>query len=148
MQVVDIMTANPHVVLPDDSVVNAAIAMRDLDVGVVPVVADRGTMRPIGVLTDRDIATRHVAAAHHHDCAARDAMTGGCLAVVRDTDDVGAALRAMRNAAVHRVLVTNSQGRLVGIVGTADLLRAAEDISHERVTSLMEALAEPAVLER
>ena len=61
MKASDIMTSNPEVVTPAESVVHAAEIMRDCEIGFVPVVADRESMRLLGVITDRDIAVRHVA---------------------------------------------------------------------------------------
>jgi CBS domain-containing protein len=148
MRVVDVMTPNPRVVEPDEPLLFAAEAMRDLDVGFVPVVDSRSTMKPVGVITDRDIAVRHVAAAHHRDCPARDVMTSGRLVTVRPRDSVEDVIHALNCAAVRRALVIDGDGRLVGVVATADLLRAGAAIGHERVESLLESLAQPTVLQR
>jgi CBS domain-containing protein len=148
MLVTEIMTPAPVVVTGDEPLLHAAELMRDHDVGIVPVVEDRGTMKPIGVITDRDITIRHVAVAHHHDCPATAVMTGGRLDCVQPTDDVQAVLQAMKRDAVHRVLVTDRRGRLIGIVATADLLRHAQEIGRDRIDEVLEALAEPVALPR
>ena len=148
MRVVDVMTPHPRVVGPDEPLLAAAEIMRDLDVGFVPVVEDRTGLKPIGVITDRDIAIRHVAAAHHRDCPARDVMTMDRLVCVRPRDDVEVLIRAMKRAAVRRALVIDDEGRLVGVVATADLLRAAHEIGHDWLDALVEAIAQPAMLQR
>ena len=63
-------------------------ALRDSDVGVVPVVEDQGSMRLRGVVTDRDIAIRVVAEGRNGDTSTRDVMSSG-LATVGPDDDVG-----------------------------------------------------------
>ena len=148
MRVVDVMTPDPRVVLPDDPLLLAAEVMRDLDVGFVPVVNDRAAMKPVGVITDRDLAIRHVAAAHHRDCPARDVMTSGRLVTVRPYDSVETVIRAMKRAAVRRALVTDEKGGLVGVIATADLLRAAHAIGHDWLDALLEAIAQPVLLQR
>jgi CBS domain-containing protein len=148
MHVVDIMTPEPKVVEPDEPLLEAAELMRELDIGFVPVVESRETMRPVGVITDRDIAIRHVAKAHHRDCPARDVMTGGDLVTVRPNAPVEDAIRGMKRAAVRRALVTDETGRLLGVVATADLLREADAIGHDWLEALVEAIAEPTTLQR
>ncbi len=64
MKAQDIMTRNPDVLTPDEPVSRAAQLMRDRNVGIVPVVEDKSSMKLCGVITDRDIAIRHVAEGH------------------------------------------------------------------------------------
>jgi CBS domain-containing protein len=71
-------------------VLRAAEIMRDHDIGAVPVVDSRETMVLVGVITDRDLALRHVAAAHHHDCPVADHMTSDFPVTVRPDADVTA----------------------------------------------------------
>lgn len=148
MKVVDIMTPNPCCVTPDQPLLAAAMLMRDHDVGMIPVVDDRSSRYPVGVITDRDIAIRHVAAAHHHDCPCGDAMTKTDLATVAPTDDVREVLQRMRQFAVRRVLVTEPRGRLVGVVAAADVLRHADLIGEHAVADALETISEPAMMQR
>src|SRR3990172_10627866 len=80
----DIMTANPQVVTPNDSVTRVAEIMRDSDVGVVPVVDDQSSMRLAGLVTDRDIAVRVVAEGRGNDCTTREVMSSGISSVSPD----------------------------------------------------------------
>src|SRR5690606_26781993 len=52
----DVMTPNPEVVTPDTPLQEVASRMRELDVGVIPVVDDLDALHLRGVITDRDIA--------------------------------------------------------------------------------------------
>ena len=59
MKVADIMTKDPETVGPGTYIGDVAQMMRDLDVGIIPVVSD-GELK--GVITDRDITIRVTAA--------------------------------------------------------------------------------------
>ncbi|MGQ0813439.1 MAG: CBS domain-containing protein [Gemmatimonadota bacterium] len=135
----DIMTANPRVVTPDDSISRAAEIMRDSDVGVVPVVEDQGSMRLAGVVTDRDIAVRVVADGRGSDCRTREVMSSG-LATVRPDDDVDQVLDLMKREQVRRIPVVDGE-RLVGIIAQADV---ATDLGDDRKTGdVVEKISEP-----
>ena len=121
MKARDIMTANPSAVTPRDTVAHAAEIMRDLDVGIVPVVDDQSTMRLEGVLTDRDIAVRCVAKGHQAECRVSDHMTTDHLDVVRADADVRDVIAKMEADQVRRIPVVADGSRLVGIIAQADL---------------------------
>ena len=53
MTVRDIMTPNPASCTPEDSAQRAALVMRNLDVGAVPIVDNELDRRPVGIVTDR-----------------------------------------------------------------------------------------------
>ena len=59
MKVEDIMTRAVHSVRPGDSIAQAARAMAENDVGMLPVIEDSNLF---GIVTDRDITVRAVAA--------------------------------------------------------------------------------------
>ena len=58
MKVSEAMTRNPHVVRPEAGLPEAGATMREHDIGSLPVVENG---RIVGILTDRDLATRVVA---------------------------------------------------------------------------------------
>ena len=125
----DIMTANPQVVTPADSVSKAAEIMRDADVGVVPVVEDQGSMRLAGVVTDRDIAIRVVAEGRNGETSTREVMSSG-LATVGPDDDISSVLDLMKAEQVRRIPVVEGD-RLVGIIAQADV---ATDLGNDKKT--------------
>lgn len=148
MRAVDLMTPEPRVVLPWEPLMKVAEIMRDYDVGVVPVVNDRASMRVIGLITDRDIAIRHVAEGHHYECPAEDAMTREPLFCVEPDDDLEAVLTKMRTQKVRRVVVTSPTGRLLGIVSQADVLLHAGPENAGTVERVLTAISEPVILQR
>lgn len=124
----DIMTADPQCVTPEDTLQKAAQVMRDVNVGLVPVVESAGSKKLVGVVTDRDITIRHVAEGHGgSDHQVREAMSSADMVTCGPDDDVQSVMKAMSKAQVRRVPVVDG-GELVGIVSQADLaLDTGED---------------------
>lgn len=139
----DLMTPDPKVVTAGDPLANAAIIMRDMDVGSVPVVDDLAHMHPVGVITDRDIVLRCVAERHGDACRVRDHMTYGPLAAVGATSLASEAILKMKANQVRRVLVTEN-GRLVGIIAQADLALKEGPLAPLVVEQVLERVSAPA----
>ena len=77
MKAQDIMTRDPRSVTPDTPITEAARLMKEQDVGILPVVESSNSRKLVGVITDRDITIRHVAAGHKPDCKVSEAMSSG-----------------------------------------------------------------------
>ncbi|HEX7243450.1 MAG TPA: CBS domain-containing protein [Longimicrobiaceae bacterium] len=122
MTVGDLMKPEPRVVTATEPIARAAGIMRDHGVGFVPVVDDVTRMIVRGVITDRDIAVRCVAAGHRGGCTVHHHMSGGPVVSVAPSAEADEVLQVMREERVRRVLVTED-GRLVGIISRADLFR-------------------------
>lgn len=142
----EIMTTDPECVRANDSIQHAAEVMRDVNVGLVPVVDGGETPRLIGVVTDRDIVMRHVAEGHGNGCKVEEAMTTDGLVTAGPDDDVDDIMRRMRKAQVRRVPVVEDGGLLLGIVSQADLALQAED--EREVERTVEAISRPAQPQR
>jgi CBS domain-containing protein len=127
MKAKDIMTRKPKSVTPETTVRDAARLMKDEDVGVLPVVERTGSDRLIGIVTDRDIAIRHVAEGHDSSsCPVSEAMTSS-VRTAREEDDIEAVMDLMGKEQVRRIPVVDERGGLVGIVAQADIVREARD---------------------
>lgn len=122
MKARELMTSNVECVTRQDSLSRAAQIMRDSNIGAVPVVDDRESMKLVGVITDRDIAIRHVAGDNSPDCHVGDHMTSGRMHTVGPDDDVDDVMRTMKAEQVRRVPVTEGD-RIVGIIAQADIAR-------------------------
>lgn len=142
MKARDLMSAQPVAVTPGDPLLRAAVAMRDLDVGMVPVVDSREAMRPVGVITDRDIVLRHVAAGHHHPCTCAQVMSRPPLVSVPSDATLAEVMRRMAVHHVRRVLVVDGE-RLVGVVSAADILARERRVAPELVDRVLQQIAEP-----
>lgn len=127
MKAKDIMTKQPKCVTAETSVREAARIMKEQDVGVLPVVEREGSDRLIGIITDRDIAVRHVAEGHDSSsCPVREAMTSN-VRTAREDDDVDDVMDLMGKEQVRRIPVVDDRGSLVGIVAQADIVCEARD---------------------
>lgn len=117
----DIMTASPATCSPDTPLQDVARMMVDNDCGCIPVVETQSARVPIGVITDRDIASRVVAEGRDaRALSASDAMTKPAISVARDAslDD---CLRTMTEHQLRRVVVVDADGVCCGIVAQADV---------------------------
>jgi len=115
----DVMTASPRTCSPFSTVLEAAMIFRDADCGAVPVV-DEG--KPIGLLTDRDVALALVDhEANLGRMAVSDIMTKGVISVPPNTG-IDAVADKLANKAVRRLLVIDDQDQLVGIIAWSDLV--------------------------
>src|SRR5690242_2022236 len=98
MWIRDIMTRDVECVGPDDTLQEAALKMKELDVGPMPV-CDHD--RIAGMLTDRDITIRAVAEGRDpRSTRVRDVMTRDVVACCED-DAVEEAARLMQERQIR-----------------------------------------------
>ena len=119
MKVRDLMTSQPATLSPDDSCAQAATRMREEDCGSLPIVLDG---RLVGIVTDRDIVIRAVAAGRDPKTTkVSEVMSADPVTVMPETS-VDEASDLMAEFQVRRLPVVED-GRLVGILVTAQLAR-------------------------
>jgi CBS domain-containing protein len=146
MRVGDLMTENPEAVTPDATLADVAKKMKELDVGIIPVVDDQQRRHLEGVITDRDIAIRAVAEGKDGKAKVAECMTREVESCRRD-DQVQDILNVMRSEKVRRVPITDEEGCLVGIVAQADLAVEFAGLDRDReisVEEMIERVSEPA----
>lgn len=125
MDVTSVMTPNPATCRPDTTVRDIARMMVDNDCGEIPVVDE--SMRPVGVVTDRDIVVRLVSegrdlkGAKASDCMSTPATTVSADSKLSDVIDV------MQTRQIRRVPVVDADGKLCGIVAQADIALTGKD---------------------
>jgi CBS domain-containing protein len=112
-----VMTSVPIAVPPETTLVEAARFMDEYGVGEVLVIEDG---RLCGVLTDRDIVIRGVAAERDASRTSVAAICNTDLVAVSPNDDAEIVARLMAEMAVRRVPVVEDD-RLVGIASIRDL---------------------------
>lgn len=136
----EIMTRGVRTMAPSDSLTLAAQAMRELNVGSLPVCEDE---RLLGVVTDRDIAVRAVAeeltGAHIGDILTKEPLY--CF----EDDPLDQALLTMKSEQVRRLPVLNRDKQLVGIVALADVATVCDS---QRSADVIRNISEPAAPER
>ncbi len=123
--VTTVMTANPSCCKHDTPLRQVAQMMIDSDCGMIPVVDHDG--RPVGAVTDRDIAVRIVATGKDASGAsAADAMTAPVQTVSSDTS-LHDATCVMEAHKIRRLIVVDGDGKVAGIAAIADLSLAGKD---------------------
>lgn len=121
MQVRDLMNPSVVSITPGESAALAARLLSRHNVGALPVCGADGTLR--GIVTDRDIVLRCVAAEERPEATrVQDIMTRAC-AVVSPEDDAREATRLMAARQVRRLPVVED-GRLVGMLSLGDLAKS------------------------
>jgi CBS domain-containing protein len=112
------MTQRAETIGPEETLEMAARKMRDVGVGALAV-CEEG--RPIGILTDRDIVVRGIAAGWNPSTATvRSAMTAQ-LVTCREDEDLIVAATHMESGAVRRLVVVDTSERLLGILSVDDI---------------------------
>ena len=118
MKVKDIMTKSVIQIAPEESVEVAARTLAQYNIGVLPVCGSGGKL--CGVVTDRDLVTRCVAANRDPSkTAVRDVMTGQVISAQPDME-VGVAAHLMGRQQVRRLPVMEN-GKLCGMVSIGDM---------------------------
>lgn len=143
MKAKELMTSNPFVVTTGEPLSRAAEIMRDVDVGLVPVVDSLASMRLLGVITDRDIAIRCVAKKHDASCTVADHMTSINLDTVLPDDDVDTVMSLMERDQVRRIPVVTDEKRLAGIIAQADIVSKLGRKNPGRVEEVLERVSTP-----
>jgi CBS domain-containing protein len=138
MTVMSVMTPNPVYCTAATPLRDVARMMRDTDCGQIPVVDE--SQRPVGVVTDRDIAMRIVAEGRNtNEATAADAMSKPVRTVTTDTS-LTDCVCLMEAEQVRRVPVVDADGRLAGIVSIADLALAGKQ---EATAEVVREVSEP-----
>jgi CBS domain-containing protein len=119
MRVSDAMTRDVRVASPGQTIRDVAKLMDEIDAGSVPVGEND---RLIGMITDRDIAVRAVAAGKGPDTPVREVMSSDVKYCYED-EDLDHVAKNMADIKVRRLPVVSREKRLVGIVSLGDLAR-------------------------
>lgn len=115
----------------DCNVLEATRLMREHHVGsLVVVTRNNGGVKPVGVITDRDIVIEILAEDIPLDSVTiGDVMTRPAVTARKD-DSVLEAMERMRTIGVRRMPVVDADGLLIGIISVDDMLEIiAEEMS-------------------
>ena len=111
----------------NNTVREAALLMREYHVGDLVVVEENGKRKPVGIVTDRDIAISIVALGLDPDVLTVGDIMGPDLVTVRENQGVFETIQQMRFKGVRRLPIVGEDGALVGIVAVDDLLALFAD---------------------
>lgn len=142
MEVRKIMTKNPACCTPDSTLQEVAHMMEMYDCGCIPVVEDHRNNKPVGTITDRDIAIRTVAADRNPtEMKASDIMTTD-VATITPEASIEECRNVMEDKQIRRILVVDKNGKCIGIVAQADVVQG--DASPHQTAEFIREISEPA----
>ncbi len=131
----EVMSGGAECVQSNESILDAAKRLAELDVGAVPICGEDDRLQ--GMLTDRDIVVKVLANDRDpRETTAGDLAEGKPVTIGAD-DSVEEALRTMTEHKVRRLPVIDGH-ELIGIVSQADL---AKSLDHEQTGQLVEAIS-------
>jgi CBS domain-containing protein len=133
----DVMTGGAECIPEDQTVLDAAKRLAELDVGAMPICGTDKRLK--GMLTDRDIVVK-VLAQGKDPASVKAGELGqgdGETVTIGADDSIDEALRTMKEHAVRRLPVIDGT-ECIGIVSQADL---AKEIDEEKVGELVEAIS-------
>jgi CBS domain-containing protein len=121
MELREIMTRQVEVISRDADVRSAAVKLRDLNVGVIPV-CDGPLL--VGILTDRDIAVRLAAEGHDATRTFVGEIMTRDLTYCFEDQHIEHALAVMEFHGINRLPILDRSYQLVGIVSQSDIAEA------------------------
>ena len=120
----DLMTAGAECVGENETLVDAARKMRDLDVGALPICGEDNRLK--GILTDRDIVVSCVAEGGDPSTALAGQFGQGKPVTIGADDSIEEAMKTMGEHQVRRLPVIDGHD-LVGMLAQADIARAMSE---------------------
>jgi CBS domain-containing protein len=115
----------------NETVAEAAGLMRKHGVGCVVVTEGSGEwLKPVGLLTDRDVAVGVVATGLDPLATPVDSVMARRVILLEESEGVGRAIQLMRASGVHRLPVVDESGRLVGLLSADDLFDVIAEEMH------------------
>jgi CBS domain-containing protein len=115
-----VMTSRVECLGRDASATAAAMIMRKLNIGFLPICNDRGAA--VGALTDRDLVVRVIAARRPLETPIGDVMTPGPIHCSAD-DPLSVAESLMARFRKSRIVCVDARSRPIGVVSLSDIAR-------------------------
>jgi len=140
----EVMNYTPIVALPDQPVLEIASMLNRLQISSTIIIdeSDLG-MRPIGIITERDIVQLQALGLRLEKLTAQDVMS--CpIFCLHPEDSLAEAHRQMEARRIRRIVITDAHGELVGILSQSNLAQVLDpievygilEILHHRVRQL------------
>jgi CBS domain-containing protein len=120
MKCTDVMNKNLEWLTEKDTILQAATVMAEAGVGFLPICDAH--QRVVGVVTDRDLATRALARCIAPETTSAALIMSSPAITCLETADVGDAEDLMAAERKSRIVITNAEGKLTGVISLADLV--------------------------
>ena len=131
----EIMTGGAECAGENDTLVDAAKKMRDLDVGSLPICGEDNRLK--GIITDRDIVVKCIAEGGDPKTAKVGELAQGKPVTIGADDDIDEACKTMVDHQLRRLPVIDGHD-LIGMVSQADLAKA---LPADKVGELVSAIS-------
>ena len=138
----EVMTKDPSYCLATHTAYDAAQIMKSENVGSIPVVSDDDNRKLAGIVTDRDLALKVVAAGlDPKNANVADVMTTDVI-TCRPDANVNEVIELMEEHQVRRIPIVDENQRLVGIIAQADIATRIEEPN--RTAEVVESISQAA----
>jgi CBS domain-containing protein len=131
----EVMSGDCECVGENETVSDAAKKMAELDVGALPICGEDDRLK--GMLTDRDIVVKVLAAGKHPGSTQAGELGEGKPVTIGADDSVAEAIATMKEHKVRRLPVIDGHD-LIGIVSQGDLAQNADE---EEIGDLVEVIS-------
>jgi CBS domain-containing protein len=127
MNVKEIMTKNPATCLPNAKLDEVAKLMVAHDCGEIPVIRSKEDPQLVGVITDRDICCRAIAAGKNpQNVLASEVMSSPVFTITAD-QELAKSCKTFSEKEVRRLPVVDKKNHVIGILSLSDLAEHAPE---------------------
>jgi CBS domain-containing protein len=140
MKASDVMSKRLICCLKSDTVQYVASVMKTYDIGAIPVVSDLESKRLEGIITDRDLCIRAVAAGSDVKTTPVGSVLSRNPVTCAPDDSLDRCEQLMSEQQVRRLPVIDAQGRCIGMLAQADI---ALHEAPEKFTHVLAAISVP-----
>ena len=132
-KVKELMIKNVFVISSEETVLDSAKQMDKYNVGLLVVVEDMVTRRPMGVISDRDIITKVIVKGLiPNKTYVKDVMSSS-LITITPKEDLQAAMEKMKKNKIKRLPVVDEDGSLAGIISFSDVVKQLAEFKQKLV---------------
>jgi len=130
----EVMTKDPVCCLPNNMASEAAELMRKEHIGSIPVIENEQSKKLVGIVTDRDLALKIVAAGLDAKSTKVEAVMTHKVITHRSNNDLQKAIDSMAKYQLRRIPIVDKDNRILGIIAQADV---ATRVDHPKKTASM-----------
>lgn len=134
LRVIDMAVHNVATISAQKNITECALEMRTLHVGSLVVIDDSN--KPIGMITDRDIAIEVVALDRDPDAATVGEVMTSPVITATSQEGMVTALARMREFGIRRLPIVDDEGKLVGVISNSNLVEQLSELLNSLVLNI------------
>ena len=131
MRVKDLMTKTVFICAAEDPVIVVAKKMMDQDVGMLVVVDDNLSKKPIGVISDRDVLNRVLLKKLDPAKMTAEEIATKKIVSISETATINEATALMKKNKIKKLVVLDDLDDLKGILSQSDVVKQFISISEQ-----------------